>query len=77
VTDQQKHLFDAIEQQKTLISEMQVLERDLTQKREVVLKLQGIVEYLTQIGVTLPETAPEEEPSEIDPLKDVEVEITD
>ena len=77
MTDQQKHLSDALEQQKTLISEMQVLERDLTQKREVVLKLQGIVEYLTQTGVTLPETAPEGEPSEIDPLKDVEVEITD
>jgi hypothetical protein len=61
MTDQQKHLSSAIEQQKTIIAEMQTLETDVAKKRELAIKLQGIIEYLTEIGVTLPETEPEEE----------------
>lgn len=71
MTEQQKHLSEVTEQQKTLINEMQTLERDLNQKRELALKLQGIIEYLTQIGVTLPEPEKVEEEAstpEIDPL---------
>ena len=56
MTDQQQHLSSATEQQKTLISEMQTLEQSLSQKRELTLKLQGIIEYLTGIGVTIPDS---------------------
>ena len=52
---QQQHLSSATQQQKTLIAEMQKLEQSLSQKRELTIKLQGIIEYLTEIGVTLPE----------------------
>ena len=55
MTDQEQHLYNVTEQQKTLIEEMQSLERDLNQKREVAIKLQGVIEYLTQLGVTIPE----------------------
>jgi hypothetical protein len=64
MTDQQKHLSNAIEQQKQVIAEMQALETDVAKKRELAIKLQGIIEYLTEIGVTLPEPESEEEKSE-------------
>jgi hypothetical protein len=67
MTDQQKHLSSAIEQQKQVIAEMQTLETDVSKKRELAIKLQGIIEYLTEIGVTLPEPEPEEEKSEETP----------
>jgi hypothetical protein len=62
MTEQQNHLSSVIEQQKSVIAEMQTLDADLTKKRELAIKLQGIIEYLNGIGVTLPE--PEEEKSE-------------
>jgi hypothetical protein len=64
MTDQQKHLSSAIEQQKALIAEMQALDADLAKKRELAIKLQGVIEYLNEIGVTLPELEPEEEKPE-------------
>jgi len=67
MTDQQKHLSSAIEQQKQIIAEMQTLETDISKKRELAIKLQGIIEYLTEIGVTLSEPEPEEEKSEETP----------
>jgi hypothetical protein len=56
MTEQQEHLSSATQQQKTLIAEMQTIEQTLNQKRELTIKLQGIIEYLTGIGVTLPES---------------------
>jgi hypothetical protein len=67
MTDQQTHLSSAIEQQKELIEEMKTLESNLSNKRELAIKLQGVIEYLNQIGVKLPE--PEEPSNEIDRLK--------
>jgi hypothetical protein len=60
MTDQQTHLSSAIEQQKALIEEMKTLESNLSNKRELAIKLQGIIEYLNEIGVKLPEPEPEE-----------------
>ncbi len=61
VTDHQSHLKSLIEQQTTLSQEMD-------SKRNLLLKVTGAIEYLTEIGVTLPkegETTPEPEtPSE-------------
>lgn len=61
MTDQQKHLSSAVEQQKTLAAEIQDLNMNLSVKKEQFLKLQGIVEYLTGNGVTLETTIQEEE----------------
>jgi hypothetical protein len=38
------------------------LQTKSTAKRELFLKVQGAIEYLTQTGVTLPEPEPEEIP---------------
>ena len=61
-TEQQNHLKQVVEQSQGLVNEINQLEGQATQKREMLLKLQGIVEYLQQTGVELPkeeEAAPE------------------
>ena len=59
-TDQQNHLKSVVEQSQGLINEINQLEGQAKQKRELLLKLQGIIEYLQQTGVELPkeETVP-------------------
>jgi len=55
MTEQQEHLKQVLQQQQQLAAEFEELQRQLTAKRELFTKLQGIVEYLQQTGVTLPE----------------------
>ena len=62
MNEQQQHLANLLEQQKTLVQDIQELERAIVSKREMVLKIQGALEYLQQIGVTLEE--PKEEVEE-------------
>lgn len=57
MTEQQEHLINLLQQRQTLSQET-------TEKRELLLKVQGAIEYLTQIGVTLPEPDPTEEVEE-------------
>ena len=55
VTDHQSHLRSLVEQQVTLSKEIE-------SKKNLLLKVTGAIEYLTEIGVTLPkeeETTPE------------------
>jgi hypothetical protein len=61
MTEQQQHLKAALDQQSALIDEIQKLNNNLTSKRELATKLQGVIEYLTGVGVSLP---PEELPQE-------------
>ena len=53
-TEQQNHLKQVVEQSQGLVNEINQLEGQAKQKREMLLKLQGIVEYLQQMGVELP-----------------------
>ena len=53
-TEQQNHLKSVVEQSNTLVNEINQLEGQAKNKRELLLKLQGIVEYLQQTGVELP-----------------------
>ena len=63
-TEQQNHLKQVVEQSQTLVTEINQLEATAKSKREMLLKLQGIVEYLQQTGVELPK----EEEAETDVL---------
>ena len=45
----QLHLDSAIDQQKQLLSEIQELQTQISNKREIVLKVQGVIEYLQQV----------------------------
>ena len=60
MTEQQEHLANLVKQAQDLSLELEGLQTKATAKRELFLKVQGAIEYLTQTGVTLPE--PEEIP---------------
>lgn len=60
MTEQQQHLSQALEQQKDVVNDINNLTNQLTVKKELALKLQGIIEYLEQIGVSLPDDDEEE-----------------
>jgi hypothetical protein len=70
MTDQQTHLKNVLEQQNALLNEIQKLNNELGAKREMALKLQGIIEYLTATGVKLPEAPAEESNSDTEVVKD-------
>ena len=62
LTEQQGHLQSILSQQQELANEINMLQGQLTSKKELFNKTQGVVEYLNTIGVKLPEPeAPAEE----------------
>ena len=72
LTDHQTHLKSVTDQAQGLVNEINQLEGQAKSKRDMLLKLQGIIEYLQQTGVELPQEVPappqppvsEEEPVE-------------
>jgi hypothetical protein len=54
MTEQQQHLANLLQQKSDL-------EKAIAQNRELFWKVQGAIEYLQQIGVTLPEPESTEE----------------
>ena len=62
MTEQQEHLANLVKQAQDLSLELEGLQNKATVKRELFLKVQGAIEYLTQTGVTLPEPESEEIP---------------
>ena len=63
MTEQQEHLANLLQQRQSLAQEIEGLTGQVTNKRELFLKVQGAIEYLQQIGVVLPE--PEETVQEV------------
>ena len=57
MTEQQQHLVNLLEQRAQLDTE-------ISKNRELFWKVQGAIEYLTQIGVTVPEPEETEETTE-------------
>jgi len=55
MTDQQQHLKSLLDQRNNLNNEVNNLNNALSAKKEMFLKVQGVIEYLSEIGVTLPE----------------------
>ena len=60
MTDQENHLKQVLTQQKALVDEINALNSQITSKREMAVKLQGIAEYLDQLGVKVPEEKEED-----------------
>ena len=58
VTDHSTHLKSVTDQANGLINEIQQLEAQAKNKRDMLLKLQGIIEYLQQTGVEMPKEVP-------------------
>ena len=72
LNEQQNHLQQVVGQQKNLIAEIQSLNNQVEQKRNMVTKLQGIAEYQNGLGVKLPE--PEVVEDEAPAAEETEVE---
>ena len=72
MTEQQQHLQSAIQQQNVLLNEIQKLQTEIDNKRQLAVKAQGIIEYLDQVGVKLPE-AEESAESAAEPAAETEV----
>ena len=64
LTEQQQHLSSLLEQRATLVGEINELNGQAAAKRELVLRSLGAIEYLQQVGVTLPEPEAEAAPVE-------------
>ena len=62
MSEQQDHLTNLLKQRQDLIDEINGLQNQAASKRELLLRASGAIEYLQQIGVTLPE--PEAAPAE-------------
>ena len=54
MTEQQQHLAQVLEQQQTILAEINELNTQVDNKRQMAIKLQGVREYLEQLGVELP-----------------------
>lgn len=64
MTEQQEHLKNLLRQFKELSNEMAQLQNQAAVKRELLLKVQGAIEYLQQTGVLPPEEEVQEEVQE-------------
>ena len=53
MTEQQDHLKNLIQQQNDLAKEVQELQQTIESKRQTFFKVQGAIEYLTEVGVEL------------------------
>ena len=62
--DHQTHLQNLVNQANTLSNEIE-------SKRTLLLKVQGVIEYLSELGVKLPEPPTPEETPEAPPEPDV------
>ena len=67
MTEQENHLKQVLTQQKTLVDEINALNNQITSKREMAVKLQGIAEYLDQLGVKVPKEEEETPAAEATP----------
>ena len=72
LNEQQSHLAQVLQQQQTLVSEINDLNSKVENKKQMALKLQGVAEYLDQIGVKLPEPESTEETPDTAPTEVVE-----
>ena len=66
LTEQQQHLQNVVSQQNQLVAEINELGAQADAKRQQAVKLQGIMEYLSELGVTLPEPEVVEEEAPVE-----------
>ena len=58
MSEQQDHLTNLLQQRQTLANEINGLQQQVNEKRDLLLRATGAIEYLQQVGVTLPEPEP-------------------
>ena len=71
MSEQQDHLKNLLTQREGLISEINALQTQAAEKRELLLRASGAIEYLQQVGVKLPEAEPETPEAETEVVEEV------
>jgi len=74
MTEQQQHLASLLNQRKELSDQLDVIETNKESTKNLLLKVLGAIEYLNQIGVTLPEPEVTEEVELEEGVEEVELE---
>ena len=69
MSEQQDHLTSLLQQRQALLSEINGLQQQAAEKRELLLRASGAIEYLQQIGVKLSEESEEGENTEDAPAE--------
>lgn len=64
--EQQQHLVNLLNQRKSLLEEINSFQDQVNAKRELFFKVQGAIEYLQQIGTTVPESENETSEETVD-----------
>ncbi len=79
LNEQQNHLAQVLQQQQTLVQEINDLNSQVESKKQMALKLQGVAEYLDQIGIKLPEpeTSPTNDEAAVEPEVETPAEVTE
>ena len=77
MTESQTHLKSAIEQRNSIVKEIDELQKAINTKRELGLKVQGIIEYLEQTGGKLPEEDAPAEPAAEAAAEPAEAEVAE
>ena len=79
MTEQQNHLAQVLQQQQTLVKEINDLNSQVESKKQMALKLQGVAEFLDQIGIKLPEpeTTPTGEEEAVEPEAETPAVVTE
>ena len=67
MSEQQDHLTSLLQQRQALLSEINGLQQQAAEKRELLLRASGAIEYLQQIGVKLPEEGEKTEDAPTEP----------
>ena len=67
MSEQQDHLTNLLQQRQTLANEINGLQQQVNEKRDLLLRATGAIEYLQQVGVTLPEPEPAPEGEATEP----------
>ena len=67
MSEQQDHLSNLLTQRQTLMNEINGLQQQVNEKRDLLLRATGAIEYLQQVGVTLPEPEPSPEGEATEP----------
>ncbi len=73
MTDQQQHLQQVLQQQTALVTEINDLNSQVEAKKQLAFKLQGVREYLEQLGVELPKEDEAEAETAEDSVAETEV----
>ena len=63
MTEQQKKLHELIERRKQVVEEATKLQKDLQQRSELIMRLEGALEAFSMLDIKLPEEGAEVEES--------------